>query len=561
MTSGQTAPGATGRGTRDGNKERQIPADNPWRQRFRELAGTSKHVTIAKTMSPDPALNKSLATTVARWRHPSRTCPEPNLTSILRVAAAFDYTVIEQLYDLGYITGEDLALVDSPLLTPNWLLFERLERVIVESHHGTTHITDLIAAVQRSSLETGDLARWRAKVFEVKSGMKYEHIGFHAVEFEAWLGPNPPETAEERLKLRHAMAEAVLKDLVPSPARRYRLMGGRTIEEMGLEAYVAKLERTELIERFGHVRSIGHLISYGDGGTLAGPLLGLDDPGMRHVYVEPVSAGAAGDRVVKGFAPAREAFGGSDRVLLVAPAAASAASLGHLVGRALGWPVTTLRESAGLSGGNTVLIRNQQGNELVLARAARAFRTSSVRAREILVVTQMKHLKGVEGRRLLLDPRLFVVMLRPGFTTLTLHAWADRQKKGQGISKANSAEAMDEDLDTIEATILSRETGGFRVFDIQEDLEWWPAPVPDLTTGAGVVPERADYFEHPGIGDIRVEAAYQLATFLASGKMPYENPARIRFLDGPVARYREDLRASRSGPLRVKAQPTRAARE
>lgn len=529
----------------------KIPADSAWRQRIRELVGSGKKSEIARSIVGSHG-SKSLEVLLGNWTKQDGPCSAPGVDLLHLIAVPFQYPIVEQLKDLGYITPDDLDLIDSPLLAPNWVLLERLERAISESRRNSSHAADLILALRASTLETKDFARWRARVFDIPAGTdKYRHIGFHAVEFEAWLGTMPPLDQNDRLKYRLSLANKTLERLIPSESiRASRTLKGRKVEDLGLEKYLGNVERAELEHRFGHLRAVGHFNTYGNGGTLAAPLLGLENPGVRHVYVESSSTQ---DDIAssKWHSPDTKIFGPLlNRVVLVAPPAASVVPIGNLVGRALGWTVHSLRQDAGTSAGKVVHISDQVTSEVPINRALRTFRTASAKDRpSILVTTYTRHLSSTdEGRRILLDPSSIIILVRPTFRTL--QAWAARQRIGQGSSRTVSPEIGREYLDNVESTIRQRPAGTFHILDYKEDLNWWPASSNDRVHSPGRFPSKVEFFEHPTIGDARLRAAYQISSLLIRGKMPTAETPDTYFIEGPVARFQNELRRDQTRALR-----------
>lgn len=536
--------------TPEDQERKLIPVDSRWRQRIRELTGTSSAADIAaRTMPAERAT--AFATKLRSWISTSGPCSAPGIGSLRELASAIDYPLVEQLTDLEYLTRADLELIDSPLLAPGWILAERLERLLSQARRGSSNVGDLVAALRADTIRTGDLARWRARVFDIPAGTEtYRHIGYHAVEFEVWLGPTPSEEPEVRLRERVHKGQEVLSRLVPSSTRRQALIQKYgPIKDMSPDLLVGCLERTELEHRLVTHRAASHFNTYGLDGELGAPLVGSAHPGSRHIYVEPASKNLEG-RDSKAHTPDKKLFGPAEKVLLIAPPAATPLALGHLVGRALGWDVRSLREAAGTAAGTLIRIRDQDTAATALDRAVRSFRTASGgTAPEILVTNYTKHLSSTaERRNMLLDESVFPVLLRPTHTSL--EAWAARQRFGQAVTKPMDPDEVEKELDALEETLLLRADSSERL-QFQVDMEWWPR-----AGGSARFAEQAQFFEAPSIGDIRLKAAYQLACLFIRGHLPNAKTPETYFMDGPIARFTNTLRADADRPLRRSRRKT-----
>ncbi|WP_458117277.1 hypothetical protein [Arthrobacter sp. D2-10] len=510
-----------------------------------------------------PDKDSSIVHKLRKWTAADSTCSSPSISSLLEVAQIIDYPLVEQLVDLGYVAPDDLDLIDSPLLTPGWLLMQRLERALSETRRTASGVAELISALRAHTIRTStstveDLARWRARVFDIPVGTKkYRHIGYHAVEFEVWLGPTPEASWDRRLAERERRGNATVCRLIPSASAREKLLkrhlGNR---EPSTEVMAGAYERVELEHRMEIPRAEGHFNVYGLDGKLAAPLVGDSRPGPRHIYVE--SASVKTDlRESRPQSPDIDLFeyvNGSGqkawakKILFIAPPAASPVPTAHLIGRALGWNVISLRQSAGSVTGSLVRIRDQESARQSIERASRAFRTASgTESPTLFVGTYLQSLaNSEEGKRLLLDESLLPVLLIP--TWSTLQYWVARQRVGQGLINPKAAEDTEKVLNQIEETVRQREFGNGEVFQFSRDMEWWP------TRGRNA-PEKfadsADFFEHPVIGDIRLKAAYQLAYLFTNGRLPVR-PANTYFLNGPVAQFHDSLKLDGDRPLRRK---------
>lgn len=538
---------------------RQLPPDSPWRQRIREQAGTlpRQHREIASKI-PDRATK--IEASLKKWTRGGFWWP-PTIPSILEVARIIDYPVVEQLIDLGYLSLEDLEVIDSPLLTPGWLLIQRLELALSENRKVSSGVADLVLGLRSNTLQTAsnaphDLARWRAKLFDVPVGSVYPHIGYHAVEFEVWLGPTFGDSAHARLMERARLGREALERLVPSPGEREaRIRRHVNQRKPTVDVLAGANERAELEERIQVPRANGHFNVYGLEGSLGAPLVGSSssDTEPRHIYVESASSRTdvkesrplAPDTDLFTFAGESGESRSSSKVLLIAPPAASPLPLAHLIGRALGWEVVSLRQSAGNASGSLVRIRDQVAEARVpLDRAGRSFRTAS--RPSILVTSYLKHLaETAEGKRMLLDDTVVPILLKP--TKATLESWAARQSIGQRVLTTAPVEGTENLLDQIEVLLQERAKGHYEILEFRNDMQWWPRRK-DLP---GEFAPRTDYFEHPSIGDIRLRAAYQLAYLFVRGKLANSRNAHTYFLSGPVARFHDRLLSDPSRPLRV----------
>ncbi|MFJ2619297.1 hypothetical protein [Glutamicibacter sp. NPDC087344] len=538
---------------------RKLTSDSPWRQRIREQAGTTgvQHKAVA---SKFPARASQIQSSLSKWTNGAR-CSAPSIPSILEVARIIDYPVIEQLIDLGYLSYEDLELIDSPLLSPSWLLQQRLELALSENRMMSSGVADLVVGMRSNILQTSglapsDLARWRAKIFDIPAGTdKYRHIGYHAVEFEAWLGPDLDVSENSHLLNRGKIAKEAIERLIPSPTERSaklkRIVDQRTDS---LPIMVGALERLEIEERIRVPRANGHFNSYGLEGSLVSPLMHGAGTGPRHIYVESASSRTdvreARPLVLDaGIFSFMDRFGEmqtSTKVLLVAPAAVAPLPLANLVGRALGWDVLSLRQSAGAVGGSLI----RQTEQMLAARppidrAARSFRTAS--RPSIMVASYLEYLVLTEeGKRLISDGSVIPILLRP--TLATLESWEARQKIGQKTLNPMTPQRSEELLDGIEACLNARAFGNFEVLQFKCDMDWWPMGMD------GKFADRAQFFEHPTVGDIRLLAAYQLAYLLTHGVLPGARASHTYFLNGPIARFGDQLSKDRSRPLRTRSR-------
>ncbi|MEI5675738.1 MULTISPECIES: helix-turn-helix transcriptional regulator [unclassified Nocardioides] len=500
--------------------------------------------------------------TVGNWVGPKPRPDAPKVESLLRLHQAGLYPIAEQIMDLGDIGDEELRPVVPVWHPRNSLvgLVEQFNELVVDASKTEPDGLDFTRTLLQSCRESGDIGRWRARVFDIVHGWHMPYLGGQGVEFLRWYGPNA--LVDRRPRRTHDFLDSIpgpedawkkhvggeLQKAVPPPG----FLPDEEDESQRLVRWDAfRWERMELIARIVEplrASQADFIGGWGHGGTAL--LRNKVVINARHLMTLPPTMSVPED-------PLALARPDVHLILVVGPGSLSPTRTATRIAEALGWRHASNRTlSHALTGHRSSLVaRRTQDDERVL-RYLTALPTTtpplvvSINYRYLFTSlpgpsgeTEQVMLPGVE--MLFRSPGVLPVLLSHDRGNASSALWEDRIRYGRGKPQAHESATERVALRQMSQLVdLAENVTGSYMAEVQATHLNGGAPVGEDELNP------ARWFIHPVNGDTILRTAYEIAVALRRGRPVTGSGARETFHRASVLdRYRDVLAAATGGEL------------
>lgn len=485
--------------------------------------------------------------TVRGYKEPNSTVPPLRL--LVAIGESFEYSVIEQIADLTEKRIEELAPpneFDAPHVSRLHIM-GRLETALRGSSQRGPSVSDLTRNVLEScerestfgSSGQSPYGRWRARLFDIPMGWVFPHVGYHAVEFLRWYGPNRGESED-------AYPSTAWWDQAAEP--RYsldRIRGSTTprwflkerpknFQGSDAEWNKHRHERLEIVARSGTQFTRARLSTYGSFGKhFSSMLRHSTEPGHRHIFTQqsplniadPVYTTPCADPVVR-------------TIIVAGHASVRPIPIASRLGEALGWEVVDFRTmEAMLTGRRPFAVEHIEDRDSA-TRTWERLKVVSRRRDDVLVVpTNVQYLLRKIGSQqdfspaaedLLNDPSVAIVLLDTdtGSDQTSSDLWEQRTEQTSpdlnvnGVDSRENAEATSQ----LVQDAADRFPKALVATVLPTYVHWggaYVAPEHDLGGGDD---DLHQFLWHPSIGDVDVRVAYELGRTLVEGAPIAQTP-------------------------------------
>jgi hypothetical protein len=554
---------SSGRRRPDGIPLPTVPGLVAWHQRLRRMVADSPY--SASQYGPAHGIAQRF---VQDHTNPTNEYKVPGLEGIYAIDRGTDYKIIDQVKDLFDLSPGEL---DSrlPLWEPRQSaerLLDGLRTVLGWSHATAPSVFELAETLHTSCLNSGDVGRWRVRIFDIEYGRHFPFLSTRAVEFLRWYGSGVgveddpdrnrayayiheatngftnSETVKVEWWLNDDIVPGTFQPDLPEQDRRDRWDSVR-------------YERAELILRMGSTYAAARGEWTGGYGLIHQSLLRHHDNATgRHMYLTPVTG------MTPAATPQRLAddFAGVESVLLLGVGGVAYRRLEFLIGDALGWTSMSGGDLAQRLTGRRFHFQAMRRPEIF----AQVFTEFGDRPRPTSVLSvHLDHLVSeIDGRqrllpaaiRLLHNPKVLPVLITPRDGSASLDLWEERQeaqsRSGQSSMLVNQA-LHSQRLYRLVTDELDKTPGAVTAV-LQPSLPWAGPAVHRLAPDydLDVVPSTApEWFLHPLLGDIMVRASYEIARYLRLGSMKDPGQPTTFSAGSTVSQFEPSLRACTQG--------------
>ncbi len=488
-----------------------------------------------------------------RWMRPHGPIPEMKTLISLAEILGEAFPLSEQIRLLSPSEDGSARAQPPEPLRSRQLLLTKLWYAVSEATQGRPLTADLVRAVlSPADGEDASVAgRWRARQFDVPTGVIYKHVAFRAVEFQRGPAPRSGSVVTERtrsplfppwsptdfermgadldeLKLSAAWIRRVLSNEVVVDTWDHR--GKPDFRLWKENAY----DRLELLWRLRSLTPLIPHVWYGEiGGLHRGLLYNAHSDRVRHMVLVRAYAEQSPDPAAI-IHPEWLTGKGFNRLALVGPASALSEHVGAILAEAWSWQFINTRDHVGeLTGTRPAYDAPDRTRrfehtyrELTSSRYADAMNITVLRDIDTLLTDGTLSQQATD---LLTAPGTYTLVLRPTPDSDAL--WRERQASllppGTPISPANEPTTVTAALATISRTLHRSEPDqrNWTAISWTTTIPWWPDPA-----RPGEVPP----FWDPRIGDLLLRASYALGTRLAKGKLPGARIKRPSFAHGTL---------------------------
>jgi hypothetical protein len=516
-------------------------------QRWRDAL----QAAVARAGGPSAVGAAGFDVQLRRWMKKDGPFPTVKNMVLLGELLGPDFSLAEQV---RLCTSESLSAL--PVLAPEplrsrRLLITKLWYAVNEAVQGRPVTADLVRAVLSGDGEKDpEIGRWRARQFDVPSGVKYKHFALRAIEFQRgpYMSSNvvlPAGSAQENLTPAWApddfeRAGANLSELVRDAPVWIQMVlnSGSPVRDTWThpqhpDFHLRKEDAYDRLELRWRLRALAPLVPitwYGELGAVHRRLLynantdRVRHIAMMHSYGEQVPDPAARIR------PGWLSETGHTRLVLIAPTSALCHPLAALLAEAWAWQFLDARDLTGeLTGARPTYDSWDRQNRLEQIyrelTAPRYADSSIVLLRDLdTIITEDRVIPPVLD--LMTAPRSFTLIMQPGNESADL--WKSRQEnllpRGVKVSGPNSPEVTHHALNfAVEAMVHHDPTRThWTLVRWRPTIPWWPESLPQ-----GAIPP----FWDPRIGDQLLRAGYALATRLSEGRFPGRRVRKPPFVD------------------------------
>ena len=479
--------------------------------------------------------------------------PFPTLKTMILLAELLgpDFSLAEQvrLCSPGSLSG--LPVLPPEPLRSRRLLITKLWYAVSDAVQGRPVTTDLVRAVLSGEGEKDpEVGRWRARQFDVSSGVKYKHVALHAIEFQrgplmfnqavlsagstqqsltgAWTPEDFERAGANVSELMRNAPVWIKKVLSPGPPVRdtWRHPERPDFHLQQEDAY----DRLELRWRLRALAPLVPITWYGElGAAHRGLLYNATTDRVRHIAMVQSYQEYAPDPATR-ISPGWLDQTGCSRLVLIAPTSALSHPLAALLAEAWAWQFLDARDLTGeLTGGRPTYDSSDRQSRLEQIYrelgAPRYADASIVLLRDLDTIIDFDRVTP-SVLEIMTAPRSFTVILQP--TNESAELWKLRQAnvlpRGVEVSDHNRPEVTRNALSSaIEAMAHhDPERTHWTHMRWRSTIPWWPESLPE-----GAIPP----FRDPRIGDQLLRAGYALATRLSEGRFPGRRVRKPPFVD------------------------------
>jgi len=470
--------------------------------------------------------------------------PKPQLSSLIELGGLLgeEFTLDQQVRLLSPDSHIGRQAPPPEPLRSRRLLLTKLWYAVSEAVQGRPVTADLVQAVLNpADGETQpEFGRWRARQFDVPTGVAYKHVAFRAVEFQR--GPQPPASGV-------IPGESERSDLVPPwDAAHFKRVGAdldelirrsapwiRQVLTSGSPVYDTwphpqhsdfqlrkgdAYDRLELGWRLRALLPLASLTWYGELGALhRGLLYNAHTDRVRHIALVRAYGQQSPDPA-ENVLPEWFNSKGHVRLILISPPSAASYQVCALLAEAWAWQFIDTRDLVGeLTGerpGYDAPDRQRRFLQVYRELSAPPYADTAniLLLRDVDTITEGGSLRQ-EVTDLLMSPGCFTLLLQPARQSTRL--WKERQAsllpRGTTVSGPNDPDATSEAMMAAARALEHQDPEHERwtLINWNASIPWWPESL-----SSGSIPPFWDL----RIGDLLLRAAYGMATRFAEGRLP-----------------------------------------